>query len=83
MAYITWQFTRNIAKHAATLLEADGYPEQEARRAVRRFLWRDPGLFRSGWRLYVAWYRPGFHPWDHDNRAGVAAWRAEFDAMRR
>ena len=83
MAYITWQFTRNIAKHAATLLEADGYPEQEARRAVRRFLWRDPGLFRSGWRLYVAWYRPGFHPWDHDNRAGVAAWRAELDAMRR
>lgn len=80
MAYITWHFTRNIASHASRLLQADGYSAQEARRAVRRFLWRDPGIFRRGWRSYLAWYRPGFHPWHLDNRAALDEWRAEFDA---
>ena len=80
MAYITWHFTRNIASHAAHLLQADGFGRDEARRAVRRFLWREPGLFRRGWRSYIAWYRPGFHPWDLDNRAALATWREEFDA---
>jgi predicted metal-dependent hydrolase len=80
MAYITWHFTRNIASHAAHLLEADGYSPAAARKAVSRFLWRDPGLFRRGWRSYFAWYRPGFHPWDHDNRAALAEWRSEFDS---
>lgn len=81
MAYITWQFTRNIANHAVSLLAADGYDPKTARKAVRRFLWGKPGLFRRGWRLYFAWYRPGFHPWDHDNRASIAAWRAEFETL--
>lgn len=80
MAYITFHFTRNIANHASRLLEADGYSASDARKAVRRFLWSEPGLFRRGWRSYIAWYRPGFHPWDLDNRAELAAWRAEFDA---
>ena len=80
MVYITWHFTHNIANHATRLLQADGYSERAARRAVRRFLWRDPGIFRRGWRSYFAWYRPGFHPWDLDNRAALNEWRAEFDA---
>jgi predicted metal-dependent hydrolase len=79
MIYITFHFTRNIASHASCLLQADGYSEREARKAVSRFLWRDPGLFRRVWRPYFAWYRPGFHPWDLDNRAALAEWRAEFD----
>ena len=79
MIYITFNFTRNIASHATCLLQADGYSEAEARKAVSRFLWRDPGIFRQGWRSYFAWYRPGFHPWDLDNRAALAEWRAEFD----
>lgn len=79
MMYITYHFTRNIASHATCLLQADGYTETEARKAVSRFLWRDPGIFRQGWRSYFAWYRPGFHPWDLDNRVALAEWRAEFD----
>ena len=66
---------------AVSLLAADGYDPKTARKAVRRFLWGKPGLFRRGWRLYFAWYRPGFHPWDHDNRASIDAWRAEFETL--
>lgn len=75
MAYITWQFTRNIAGHATRLLVADGYSELQARRAVRQYLWGTPGLFRRVWRTYFSWYRPGFHPWDHDNSRHLNEWR--------
>jgi len=27
------------------------------------------------WKLYFAYYRPSFHPWDYDNSAYVAAWK--------
>lgn len=81
MIFITLMFTRNITRYAARLLQADGYSEAEALKAVKRFVWAKPGLFRRGWKTYFAWYRPGFHPWDQ-NETGptLAAWKTEFDA---
>lgn len=80
MVLITMLFTRNITGFATLLLQGDGYSPKAARKAVRRYLWGKPGLFRLAWKGYLAWYRPGFHPWDHDNRADLAAWQAEFAA---
>jgi predicted metal-dependent hydrolase len=80
MAMISYLFTRNITHYASLLLEADGYSRKDALKAVKRYVWRDPALFTRNLKTYFAWYRPGFHPWDEDNRALVAAWRAEFDA---
>jgi len=80
MAIITFLFTRNIGRYAARLLEADGYTPKAALKAVNRYLWKEPGLFARGWKIYLAWFRPGFHPWDQDNRGLVAEWKAEFDA---
>jgi predicted metal-dependent hydrolase len=80
MALITYFFTRNITHFAARLLEADGYSYENAVTAVKRYVWRNPGLFSRNWKTYFAWYRPGFHPWDQDTRGLVAEWKAEFDA---
>lgn len=80
MAIISVMFTRNITRFAAKLLEADGYAPDAALKAVKDFVWNKPGIFRRGWKTYFAWYRPGFHPWDQDNRELMAAWKAEFDA---
>jgi len=80
MALITYFFTRNISHYAARLLEADGYSYQDALKAVKAYVWRRPGLFSRNAKTYFAWYRAGFHPWDEDNRALVAEWKAEFDA---
>ncbi|MFT3727549.1 MAG: metal-dependent hydrolase [Terricaulis sp.] len=80
MALITFFFTRNITDYAARLLTADGYTYKDAVKAVRRYVWRTPGLFSRNAKTYFAWYRPGFHPWDEDNRALVAEWKSEFDA---
>lgn len=80
MATIGILFPRNIAKYAAHLLQADGYSKKDAEKAVKRFLWREPGIFGRGAKIFFAWFKPGFHPWDHDNRALVTRWRTEFDA---
>ncbi|PHY19794.1 metal-dependent hydrolase [Caulobacter sp. BP25] len=80
MALVTLMFTRNITRYAARLLAADGYAPDAAVKAVKRFLWREPGVFSRGAKTYFAWYRPGFHPWDQDDRALMADWKAEFDA---
>jgi len=80
MMIVTYNFTRNIARYSAMLLVAEGFTPEAARKAVRGYLWGRPGLFRRGWRTYFAWYRPGFHPWDVDNRAELAGWKAEYDS---
>lgn len=80
MALVTYMFTRNITRYAARLLEADGYAPEAALKAVKRYVWREPGIFSRGAKTYFAWYRPGFHPWDQDDRAQFADWKAEFDA---
>ncbi|MBL9065696.1 MAG: metal-dependent hydrolase [Sphingopyxis sp.] len=80
MAVISVLFTRNITRYAARLLEADGYAPDAALKAVKDFVWDKPGIFKRGWKTYLAWYRPGFHPWDQDNRALMTDWKAEFDA---
>ncbi len=79
MFFVTIMFTRNICRYAARLLEADGYTPEAALKAVQAYVWDKPGIFKRGWKTYFAWYRPGFHPWDHDNRGELAAWKAEFD----
>jgi predicted metal-dependent hydrolase len=80
MAILTLQFTAKIEQFAVRLLMADGYSPRSAKVAARRFLWGRPGIFRIGWRAYISWYRPGFHPWDNDNRELLAAWKNEFES---
>ncbi len=35
---------------------------------VMNELWGGPGLLRKNLLAWFDWFRPGFHPWDHDNR---------------
>lgn len=35
-------------------------------------LWGRPGLFRGMMRHWLDYFRPGFHPWNHDNRYEMA-----------
>ncbi|MCZ8321836.1 MAG: metal-dependent hydrolase [Novosphingobium sp.] len=76
---ITFFFSRNISRWASWLLEADGYSPKGAKKAVREFLWRKPALFGSGRQIWLSWFKPGFHPWDHENHELMTKWQAEFD----
>lgn len=78
MMIVTLLFTSNISRYASRLLIADGVSPWTARAKVLWYLLVKPGLFRKGWRSYWSWYKPGFHPWDHDNRATLTAWQDKF-----
>jgi predicted metal-dependent hydrolase len=81
MLLISYFFSRNIATYASWMLEADGYSPKDARKAVKAFLWKKPAFFGRGWKIWITWFKPGFHPWDHDNRALMAEWREEFNLV--
>lgn len=78
MILISIMFTRNITRYASALLAADGMKPGVARARVLWFLFGTPGLFRRCAKEYWAWYRPSFHPWDHDNRQRLARLRDQF-----
>lgn len=78
MILISIMFTRNITRYASDLLVADGMKPGLARAKVLWFLFGTPGLFRRCAREYWAWYRPSFHPWDHDNRERLQGLRDAF-----
>lgn len=81
MLLISYFFPRNITTFASSMLVADGYTPEAAKKAVKRFLWKDPAFFGRGWKIWIQWFKPGFHPWDHDNRALMADWQAEFNLV--
>jgi predicted metal-dependent hydrolase len=51
-------------------------------RALMRFLWVSPGAM---WKIALPWlsyFKPGFHPWQKDNRHHVERWKAEYAAQQ-
>jgi predicted metal-dependent hydrolase len=78
MLFTTVDFTSHLAMYASLLLQADGMGRGRATARVLWFLFGKPGFFRKGLRGYWSWYKPGFHPWQHDNRALLETWRAKF-----
>ena len=78
MALTSVHFTSDVIRFAAALLSADGTGRWQARWQVARFLFGEPGIFRKLGPRYRDWYRPGFHPWDYDNRQKLEQWRKQF-----
>ncbi|MEJ0046065.1 MAG: metal-dependent hydrolase [Rhodospirillales bacterium] len=80
MALVSLQFTAHLTYYASLLLAADGMSRSRATFKVLWFLFGKPAFFRRGLRGYWDWYKPGFHPWDHDNQAMLDTWRQVFAA---
>ena len=43
------------------------------------FLWGSPGIRRRLILPWLAWFKPGFHPWQDDNHSHIDRWKAEFE----
>jgi hypothetical protein len=78
MALVSLRFTMHLTYYASLLLAADGMSRRRATFNVLWYLFGKPAFFRKGLRGYWHWYKPGFHPWDHDNRAMLDTWRQVF-----
>ncbi len=69
MVVATVLLFRVVAGNMGDFLRQDGIGTRRALGASLRLLWIRPGLLRQIFLPYLSWFRPGFHPWDHDDRA--------------
>lgn len=72
----TWQTARahyELVRHDAEHRNWRGWL------ALVRNLWFTPGVYRQIVLPWLAYFRPGFHPWQHDNRALLARWQPDYD----
>jgi predicted metal-dependent hydrolase len=78
MAFLSANFLPYTMVHQLFLASCDRLVPvpRDVKRALE-FFWTRPGLIPRGLRLYLAYYRPGYNPWDHDNAHGVERWRRE------
>jgi len=81
MIFTTIDFNLHLTWYSALLLQADGMGRVKSVAKVLWFLFGKPGFFRTGMQGYWNWYKPGFHPWQHDNRAMLKDWLAKFEAV--
>jgi uncharacterized protein len=74
-------FWAKTVEQQARLMAADG-SLGSAREwwSLAKFLFVTPGGLRRVPRQWLTYFRPGFHPWDHDNRALLEAWKAAYAA---
>lgn len=69
---VSRNFVKNRVRDALDLLAQDGITGLPARARLWWYLLGNPGVLRQVALAWAAYLRPGFHPWDHDDRALVA-----------
>jgi uncharacterized protein len=80
MALASVIFWAKVAEHQVRLMHHDRtlWSPREWR-ALARFLLVRPGALRKMVRPYLAYYRPGFHPWQLADTAPIEAWKREYE----
>lgn len=71
MLLISVQFWHSNFQRMADFFRQDGINTPRTWWRVFVYLWLKPGMMRSMFRPYLSFFRPGFHPWDHDDGALV------------
>jgi uncharacterized protein len=69
MVLVTIRFWPNRISGMLTLLKQDGITGAGAKARVAWYLLGNPGALRRVFIPWCAYFMPGFHPWNHDDRA--------------
>jgi hypothetical protein len=72
MLHISYTFLRGRIRAMRQFLQQDGMTGSGAWLRIFSFLLIYPGLLRQILPSWLSFFRPGFHPWQHDDRALVA-----------
>jgi predicted metal-dependent hydrolase len=72
---LVWSFAFSLVKHDRRVRDWRGWAK------LLRYQFLSPGLLSRIVPLWLAWFVPGFHPWQHDNRALVREVCREYDAL--
>ena len=82
MVVVTLNFWRKRVEGALELLRQDGITGWRARWGITWYLLGRPGLLRRILPGLAAYFLPGFHPWNHDDRALIGKAESEYAAAR-
>jgi predicted metal-dependent hydrolase len=72
MLKVTNNFVRNRIRDALALLAQDGLTGPRVTWRLFAFLLWKPGVLRQILPAWISYFLPGFHPWNHDDRALIA-----------
>jgi len=77
MLHISYTFLRGRVRAMRQFLEQDGMDGPRTWLRIFSYLLIYPGLLRQIFPAWLSFFRPGFHPWQHDDRALVAEHEAQ------
>ena len=72
MLLVTRNFIVDRTAGALELLRQDGITGARAWAGLLWFMWVRPGMMRKVFSAWASYFLPGFHPWNHDDRALIA-----------
>jgi hypothetical protein len=81
MLYVTRNFLVDRTAGALELMRQDGVTGLKAWAMLLSYLWVRPGMFRKIAGAWLKFFMPGFHPWNEDDRALLAAYDASVGEM--
>ncbi|MGP1354408.1 MAG: metal-dependent hydrolase [Parasphingopyxis sp.] len=68
MLLVTMMFWPRRIRGMRELLRQDGITGWRALARINWYLWGKPGQLRRALKPWLAYFLPGFHPWNHDDR---------------
>ena len=80
MITVTVRFFKNRWIDTLELLKQDGITGWKAKWGLFKYLTVKPGVVRRIFPAWLSYFKPGFHPWDHDDRHLIGKYEGEFEA---
>ena len=82
MLIVTLRFWPKRIRGMKALLAQDGLTGWRINARIAWFLFGAPGMLRQLFLPWLAYFLPGFHPWNHDDRALIALADSDYAAAR-
>jgi hypothetical protein len=82
MLIITYNFLKNRWADTLALLAQDGLTGWKVKAKLGWYLVGTPGVLRHIFPAWCAYFLPGFHPWNHDDRALIGKYESDFADAR-
>ena len=82
MLLVTSRFWPKRVRGMKALLKQDGLTGWRVTARIWWYLLGSPGVLRKSFLPWLSYFLPGFHPWNHDDRALIAKHQGDFaDAL--
>ena len=79
MLTISFEFLqRSFRFHKKMNRGGNIHKDKKARSNFYRFLFREPGILLRIIPAWLGYFKPGFHPWKHDNSAHIERWKLAY-----